>query len=334
VIEVILLITIEDDLHTDLVEEHLKNNNADYFRLNTDVLSRNYHITYGIRRQTPFVSIEDSGGRHVNRHDISSVWYRRTRPNPPEGQSGSQHLSEYRFDEYVGFFKNLWAALAHADWMDDPEIVHRLQDHRVEQYRYATQVGLEVPDTYYTNDGLIPIRALEEKGQVAIKPIIQPFVPTEEPDDEMPAMRVLTKLVREGEFEDEQLMVSSKNTPIQFQDYVEKSAEIRLTIVGDKLFPCEIDSQASERTKHDWRRYDFQKVAHRQCELPEDVMSKVSKLMELTGLVFGAMDLIRTPDGRFVFLEVNPAGQWQWIEVMTGMPIAKAIADWLIEHNG
>lgn len=46
-------------------------------------------------------------------------------------------------------------------------------------------------------------------------------------------------------------------------------------------------------------------------------------------LNFGCFDLIVTPDGEYVFLECNPNGQWLWVELATGLPIAEAIADFL-----
>ncbi|OGG72579.1 hypothetical protein A3A38_04640 [Candidatus Kaiserbacteria bacterium RIFCSPLOWO2_01_FULL_53_17] len=333
----ILLVTVEDDLHTDLVEDHLKKAGVSHFRLNTDALSRDFKITYGIKGQKPFVFLGSKDGGGVSADDVGAVWYRRVRVNPSTGQTRGQPLFDYSFDEHVGFFKNLWVALGHARWMDNPARVHHLQDHRLEQYEQAIRVGLEVPDTYFTNDGRVPVGALEERGQIAVKAIAQPFVMADDPNGvsgDVPVRRVFTRLIRRGEFSDEQLNVSSRNTPIQFQDYEEKDVEIRLTVVGEKLFPCEIDSQASERTMHDWRRYDFQKVSHRSCELPEGIKTKILQFMGRVELVFGAIDLIRTPDGRYVFLEVNPAGQWQWVEALTAMPISKAIADWLIEHDG
>lgn len=332
----ILIVTIENDEHADLVEHQIKKANGKYFRLNTDAISRDFKITYGIRKQNFFAQVENAKGEMISTEDVRVVWYRRTRCNPPAGQTGNRHLFEYSFEEYVGFFKNLWIALRHAKWMDNPAQVHHLQDHRLEQYRHAIQVGLEVPTTYYTNDGCVPISVLKEQGQIAVKPIARAYIGTSSPEEGtagLPLKGILTRVVRPGDFSEEQLTVSCQNTPIQFQAYVKKEIEIRLTIVGNKLFPCEIHSQKSERTKHDWRRYDFKNVEHRSSKLPQEVEVKVLRFMKSVNLAFGAMDLIRTPDGRYVFLEVNPAGQWHWVEIITKMPISEAISDWLIRHD-
>ncbi len=328
----ILLITLESDPHTDLVEKHLHDIGVDYFRFNTDALSRDFAVTYGIRSSEPFLEIRGPDGTRVDGRSVSRVWYRRTRSRPPISRTQNPHLFEYSLEEYTGFFKNMWVALEHARWMDNPGTVHHLQDHRLQQYLDATEAGLDIPETYYTNDGLVVVRSLGELGRLAVKPIRRAFITEDNPnksEDHPIAKGILTRVIEPGAFSEGQLSASLRNTPVLFQSYVEKEAEIRLTVVGEKFFPCRIDSQASERTKHDWRRYDFQKVAHSVCELPIEVETKIRWLMQRFGLVFGAIDLILTPDGRYVFLEVNPAGQWHWIETITGMTISRAIAEWL-----
>lgn len=144
---------------------------------------------------------------------------------------------------------------------------------------------------------------------------------------------VLTNIVKKEDFSENQLLTSVQNTPVQFQNYIEKQTEIRVTVVDHDLFPCEIDSQSVERMKIDWRRFDFSKETHRACELDNDIKEKIFLFMDRAKLVFGAIDLIKKPNGEYVFLEINPAGQWQWVEVLTKLPISKAIANWLIKNS-
>jgi D-alanine-D-alanine ligase-like ATP-grasp enzyme len=55
--------------------------------------------------------------------------------------------------------------------------------------------------------------------------------------------------------------------------------------------------------------------------------------MNITGLAFGAFDFVVTPDNEWVVLECNPEGQWGWIEENTGLPIADAIAKYLLTRT-
>jgi hypothetical protein len=329
---VILLITLERDEHTDLVIDHLTRRGAQFFRLNTDRLADQYQITYGFDGGCVFGRIQSSEGNVLDTTEVEAVWYRRVRCNPPANEFQDSHLYEFSVEEYTGFFRNLWITLDRANWMNPVGRVHWFQDHRLAQYVLATQCGLNVPHSVYTNNSEILSGELTTRHELAVKPIAQSFIRTVvgSTGSSVPAKGLLTKRMRLGSFSPEQLRLSCQNTPVHFQEYVPKSVEIRLTVVGDRMFPCEIDSQASDRTLDDWRRYDFKQVAHRACTLDGEIETRIRQFMSMSGLVFGAIDLILRPDGTYVFLEVNPAGQWHWIETMTGLPISEAIADWLL----
>ena len=67
--------------------------------------------------------------------------------------------------------------------------------------------------------------------------------------------------------------------------------------------------------------------------LPDDVLDKLRQLMSILRLVYGAIDMRLTPDGEYVFLEVNPAGQWQFVEERTAQPITDALASYLLRSE-
>ena len=119
-------------------------------------------------------------------------------------------------------------------------------------------------------------------------------------------------------------------TPGIFQEYIPKAYEVRTTVVGKRTFSAKIDSQAHAETKIDWRHLPFE-VDDCPIELPTDVERKIQALMETFGLIYGAFDFVVTEDGRYVFLEVNPAGQYMWVESKTGLRITAALADLLAE---
>jgi len=120
-----------------------------------------------------------------------------------------------------------------------------------------------------------------------------------------------------------------KYAPTIFQNYVDKKLELRITIAGKQVFTCAIHSQDSPLTKDDWRHYDLERVKHEIYSLPKDVEQKLLQCMKVWGLQFGAIDMILTPDDEYVFLEINPSGQWGWIEVLTDMSISQGIAQLL-----
>ena len=96
-----------------------------------------------------------------------------------------------------------------------------------------------------------------------------------------------------------------------------KSYELKVTVVGTRFFSAKIDSQSRSETKIDWRHLPFEVDVV--LDLPAEIASIVRLFMKEFGLVYGAFDLMVTPDGRHVFLEVNPAGQYMWIELKLGL---------------
>ena len=119
--------------------------------------------------------------------------------------------------------------------------------------------------------------------------------------------------------------------PLLVQPYVPKRLELRVTVVGHQVFAAAIDSQATNHTRLDWRRYDDAGTPIAPFALPGEVANRCRALVHELGLRYGAIDLVLTPDDRFVFLEINPNGQYLWIELATDLPISDAIADHLLE---
>ena len=94
--------------------------------------------------------------------------------------------------------------------------------------------------------------------------------------------------------------------------------------MGEKCFAVSIDSQKMKDTCIDWRNGEHI-LEHSPIELPEDIQEKCLQLMKRLDLNYGAIDFVQDKEGNFVFLEINPNGQWAWIEHLTGMPISKEI---------
>jgi glutathione synthase/RimK-type ligase-like ATP-grasp enzyme len=100
--------------------------------------------------------------------------------------------------------------------------------------------------------------------------------------------------------------------------------------VGSQVFTAAIHSQDHESTRLDWRRDSSEQVSFEAYDLPSNIEDKLLRLVGKLGLVFGAVDMIVTPDGSYTFLEINPSGQFGFVEVRTGLPISSAIADLLM----
>ncbi|MFB7739948.1 hypothetical protein ACFC08_37630 [Streptomyces sp. NPDC056112] len=110
-----------------------------------------------------------------------------------------------------------------------------------------------------------------------------------------------------------------------FQSWVDKDHEVRLTVVGERMFAAAIHA-GSDAAYEDWRS-DYGALTYTITTVPEQVAEGMRRLMDRLQLRYGAADFIVGPQGRWTFLEVNPCGQWDWIQGATGLPIAEAVAD-------
>ncbi len=112
--------------------------------------------------------------------------------------------------------------------------------------------------------------------------------------------------------------------PVIFQRYVEAAVDLRVTVVGNEIFPAALYSQRSAYPID--LRMDMANTRIEAHDMPREVQNGLRELMRRLGIVYGAIDMRMTPVGEYVFLEVNPAGQWLFIEGRSGQPITAALA--------
>lgn len=116
-------------------------------------------------------------------------------------------------------------------------------------------------------------------------------------------------------------------TAHQVQDWVDKAHEARVIVVGDRLFAVAIHAD-SEAAYVDWRA-DYRALSYAVIQPPAAVEDALPAFMHQMDLAYAAVDFVVTPEGRWVFLEANPGGQYGWLEAHTGLPISAALADLL-----
>jgi hypothetical protein len=95
-----------------------------------------------------------------------------------------------------------------------------------------------------------------------------------------------------------------------------------LTCVDGESLAVTIDSQSTAGATLDWRRRQFD-LTYRRARLERRLHLALARLMARLGLVFGAIDLAVTPDGKTVFFEVNSKGNWLWLERRLGLGIGR-----------
>jgi glutathione synthase/RimK-type ligase-like ATP-grasp enzyme len=138
-------------------------------------------------------------------------------------------------------------------------------------------------------------------------------------------------MVGEAEY---QLLDRVAVAPVIFQEFVPAEVDLRITVVGEQFFAAAIHSQELPYPL-DFRLFLDRDPGVRMepTELPTEVEGGLMRLLKSAGLRYGAIDMRRTPSGRHVFLEVNPSGQWRFVEEVTGQPITAAMARLLTHLN-
>src|SRR6185503_15204514 len=121
-----------------------------------------------------------------------------------------------------------------------------------------------------------------------------------------------------------------RHSPMVFQELIPKAFELRVAYVAGKTFAGALDATGTSRGHTDWRRAAPEECRWQKAQLPTEVTTSLQVLMSELGLVFGAIDLICTPKGEYMFLEVNPGGEWGMLERDLGLPISDAIAEALL----
>jgi glutathione synthase/RimK-type ligase-like ATP-grasp enzyme len=273
------------------------------------------------------LSLDEAGGGRLSGPEgvlelaeVSSVWYRRNATGSRIPGDMDPQLRKPSVEESRRLMYGTLAALE-GFHLDSVEQVRRAE-HKPLQLALARGLGLEVPRTLMTNDAEA-VRAFAAgcPGGIVTKMMASFAVYDPQGVEQV----VFTTPLSAEDLED---LDGLELCPMTFQERLPKALELRVTVVGNRVMAAAIDSQALPGAREDWRREGVALIdAWQPYTLPEPVQTRVLKLMDALGLNYGAFDFIVTPEGRHVFLEVNPSGEFMWLMRSPGLPIAEALAD-------
>ena len=218
------------------------------------------------------------------------------------------------------FLEGVLAALPTQHWLSSPQAIRRAEQ-KPYQLAVAAQLGFTLPPTIMTNDPAAVRGFAQERGQLVAKAVSSGYIAGAGGNQ-----AIFTSSLAPGDLED---LDGLALAPVTLQEKVEKSSDIRVTVVGDEVFAAEILSQDRESSRVDWRATDDPNLEHRPHELPSTLDHHCRRLVSYLGISFGAIDFALKPDGTYVFFEINPNGEWLWIEDQLGLPISDRIAAWL-----
>ncbi|MBC7814109.1 MAG: alpha-L-glutamate ligase [Burkholderiales bacterium] len=319
----ILIVSSEQDLHTTTVMEHLAHFNAKVRLLDfTDYpqraqLALHYHSHFDSNYTLALPTASQVATFPFPLAECRVIWWRRPQSYEIHPEISDPSHRAFAFTECSEAFEGLWLALD-SFWVNHP-IRTQEGGRKAYQLKLAQRLGMDIPQTLITNSPQQAREFVDALG--ADRTIYKAFSATASHWRE-------TRLLKAEEMA---LLDNVRFAPVIFQEYIPAEVDLRITVIGDEIFPAAIYSQESAYPVD--FRMDMGMTRVEPYTLPGIVTAQLRQLMKRLGLVYGAIDMRLTPDGRFVFLEVNPAGQWLFIEQRTGQPITETFAQMLMERD-
>jgi hypothetical protein len=313
--KVLLLTNTSDGLHSAKIEEKLIENGGEFVRLDTDSITLgksnlsifNHRGTYNIILDDEYIG------------DVDSIWFRRPYSFEFNIEDDVQRLNAE--EEVRDVLDGMFEILSSKFWVSKPSSINRARLKPL-QVNIAKECGLNVPDTVITNSPDVA-RNFCDLGKTVFKPLSGYCL-----EYEGILATAFTTLVTDVIYENLELV---KNQHVMLQRYVTKEYEIRVTCVGNMLFPVKISADGFDEIVDHRTPDNYNSMSYEPIVLPHSIAEAIRKLVTTFSLEYATVDLAVSPNGEYTFFEVNPIGQWYWIEEETGLEITNSLAKHLLQ---
>lgn len=324
----VLILTQPIDPTADLVIKRLYDRGVNVVRFDTGWFPRDATLVsrYSSSSADIPILIKLESGRSIELDKVTSIWSRR-----PTGftfhddldSDASKFARAETTEAMGGIFR-----IPGCRWVNHPD-KDLVASYKPYQLALAARIGLKIPDTLITTDPSAAKLFIEANARYGAiyKTLSSPNVKSELYKPSV----IFTSKISDANLE---FLETVRYAPCLIQEYVRKSFEVRLTVINRKAFAVALNAPESYPTgthpgTTDWRAVQREGIEYSVLQLPEKIESLCVELLDQLGLVFGAIDLIVTPEQEYVFVEVNPSGQWAWLERETGLPMVDTLVDCL-----
>jgi glutathione synthase/RimK-type ligase-like ATP-grasp enzyme len=222
-------------------------------------------------------------------------------------------------NEWAEALEGFFAHIPLAKWMNHPSC-NVAASHKIEQLTRAPSLGFLVPDTLITQDAK-NLRGFcaRQNGRVIVKPMAGGRV--ERPEGQTD-MLIYTNRVSPDQLDN---LDDLPSCPTLFQQDIEKKCDVRITVVGQDVYAVELTAKEPGGSQRcDIRRNNMDDVTYKAITLPQNVVASLKRLMRHYNLRFATIDMAIGTDARWYFFEVNPNGQWAWLDLAGVTKIASS----------
>ena len=320
----LLIITNKSDFTSDYLILRLEKLNIPFWRLNTEDYLSKYQIEIHLWNNSIKSCINYFDGRVIETNKIRGVYFRQ--PIVPNlSFEITESELEFAQRETLEVLRSLWRIIDERLWLNHPKYL-LLANNKIDQLQRAVKLGFNIPPTCIsTNSNTIRNFYRSFNGDIIAKAVKHGFYKRKQSVQITPTQKV------DKHFIDN--INDYAKVPMIFQKRIEKEYDIRVTVVGNQVYAAAIHSQEHEETKIDWRLWDMHHdvdLKHSKFDLPNRIARLCLKITQEFNLNFSAIDLIYSTDNKYYFLEMNPNGQWAWIEEKVGFPIRDSIINCLV----
>ncbi|WP_430412158.1 hypothetical protein [Kordia sp.] len=314
-----IIITENKDTTTNKVMDWCLANKTDVQRINSNMLTK---VSFELSNETNSLQLDQD--------DISAdekIWNRRGKINTlPKKELLETPFYQYLKKEEDSFVKSLELHLkSHNSYTGS--YLQEVENYKITHLLHAKKVGLKIPKTFITNSKKQLIE-FYQKYKPIISKDLRYSVNVSDGNSHYSSI---------GTFEVTKVMLDNLGdyfAPCFAQERIDKKVEIRVFIFKKKLFPMAIFSQKNAKTSVDYRNYDNEKPNRvSPFQLPKKIEKQLLYFMNLSNLDTGSIDLILNHRNEFVFLEVNPQGQIDWLSKNCNYYIEKYIAKELADEK-
>jgi MvdD-like protein with pre-ATP grasp domain len=303
----LLILTSNKDLTADFLIVDLVERQLPYFRLNADDLA-SAAFTFFMDQHTT-QRIISVGPRSLDLSEVTAVWYRRA--IHPIAASGATPGERFFIS---GELRHLTMGLVwnpHICWVNPIDRVS-IAEQKLYQLQIARRLGFRVPRTLISRDRneLQQFATSNSTGTIC-KPIFHGMLA-----EGISRYSIYTRRIDPSTLDAD----CGVECPILLQEEVPRIADVRATFIGARCFVADIKGEVP---LIDWRDPEIT-VGFSESRLDDTTEDRCRTMLHELGLVYGAFDFIRTPGGDLVFLEVNPTGEWAWLENELGFPMREA----------
>ncbi|MBL4789572.1 MAG: hypothetical protein JKY60_11160 [Kordiimonadaceae bacterium] len=268
----------------------------------------------------------------INSQDgFDAVWQRRIPyilPLSKDLHEADVELAQRESRHYFKGFLNMMCA--DAFWVNPVKAREKAQ-YKICQTEAAIKTGLKIPATLYSNDAQ-EIRQFFDENAGGI--VYKSFLPIgwTQPDEKR--IRLWTTKIEDRSLLNDDVELGT--CPGIYQECIAKAYELRIVIMGRTCVAAKINSQDDPNLEIDWRKstdaadvlgWDWVKI-------PKEIEEKCFNFMDEMGIVFGCLDFVVTPEGEYIFLEVNEQGQFLFVEQYNPeIPLLHMFSEFLISGD-